>query len=331
MKKQNLAALFKGKKVLIAGDIMLDSYIFGRVDRISPEAPVPVVAIERRENRPGGAANVAMNILSLGGVPMLCASTGNDVEADMMFDLLEEKGINTQFLFRLQEAKTTTKIRVMAQKHQLLRLDYEKNNDLTAEGEHSFLNRYAMALKQADVVILEDYNKGLLTEKNIPLLIQMARELNIPVCVDPKKKNFWAYKGVTLFKPNLKELTEALNLTQDTATENNFLDWIQTLENTLQNDISFLTLSEKGVLIHSKKEHHFVPSFVRQVADVSGAGDTVISVAALCLAAGLDIKSIAIIANLAGGLVCEEPGVVPIHIQSLELHYQKLIHSHAVL
>jgi rfaE bifunctional protein kinase chain/domain len=219
----------------------------------------------------------------------------------------------------------------MAQKHQLLRLDYEKNNDLTAEGEQSFLSQYALALKQADVVILEDYNKGLLTEKNIPLLIQMAREYNIPVCVDPKKKNFWAYQGVTLFKPNLKELSEALNLTQDSATENNLLDWIQTLENTLQNDISFLTLSEKGVLIHSNKEHHFVPSFVRQVADVSGAGDTVISVAALCLAAGLDIRSIAIIANLAGGLVCEEPGVVPIHIHSLELHYQKLLHSHAVL
>jgi rfaE bifunctional protein kinase chain/domain len=331
MKNLNLAALFKGKKVLIAGDIMLDSYIFGRVDRISPEAPVPVVAIERRENRPGGAANVAMNILSLGAIPMLCASTGNDVEADIMFDLLEEKGMNTQYLFRLNEAKTTTKIRVMAQKHQLLRLDYEKNNDLTAEGEQSFLSQYALALKQADVVILEDYNKGLLTEKNIPLLIQMAREYNIPVCVDPKKKNFWAYQGVTLFKPNLKELSEALNLTQDSATENNLLDWIQTLENTLQNDISFLTLSEKGVLIHSNKEHHFVPSFVRQVADVSGAGDTVISVAALCLAAGLDIRSIAIIANLAGGLVCEEPGVVPIHIHSLELHYQKLLHSHAVL
>jgi len=321
---QNLSEIFAGKKVLIAGDIMLDSYIFGGVDRISPEAPVPVVAIEKRENRPGGAANVAVNIKALGAEPLLCAVVGEDEEGKIMQKILKEAGVSTEYLFISKRRKTTAKIRVMAQKHQLLRLDYEQTDDLDNDENNNFISAFTRAIKEADVLILEDYNKGLLTNQNIKKLISIAKESNVPIAVDPKKKNFWEYKGVDLFKPNLKELKEALNSTDDLSNETLFLDAVTEMENKLSNKLSFITLSEKGVFIKDKLTHFFLPAFVRRISDVSGAGDTVISVASLCLASGFDARTTALIANLAGGLVCEEPGVVPIDLQKLEEEYSKL-------
>lgn len=321
---KNLKELFSGKKVLIAGDIMLDSYIFGTVDRISPEAPVPVVAIDNRENRPGGAANVAVNIRSLGAIPLLCAVIGSDEEASIMKDILQKNHVSTAFLFASNNRKTTAKLRVMAQKHQLLRLDYEQTDDLSNQDQLLFIDAYKKALIEADVVILEDYNKGLLTEETIPQLISLAKEKGIPVCVDPKKKNFWAYQGVDLFKPNFKELKEALQTTDEIKDNHSFLKAIVELESKLNNAISFVTLSERGVFIKEKASYYFLPAFVRSIADVSGAGDTVISVAALCMAVGMPIKEIALLANLAGGLVCEEPGVVPISIEKLQAEAEKL-------
>jgi rfaE bifunctional protein kinase chain/domain len=321
---KNLKELFAGKRVLIAGDIMLDSYIFGSVDRISPEAPVPVVAIENRENRPGGAANVAVNIQALGAIPLLCAVIGSDEEADMMREILVKNNVDTDYLFVSQNRKTTAKLRIMAQKHQLLRLDYEQTDDLNSNDQALFITAFKNALQQADVVILEDYNKGLLTAETIPQLILLAKQHNIPVCVDPKKNNFWSYKGVDLFKPNSKELKEALQSTVDLKDEQNFLDAIHELETRLENKISFVTLSERGVFIKENTMHYFLPAFVRSIADVSGAGDTVISVAALCLANNMPIKQIAVLANLAGGLVCEEPGVVPISIDKLQAEADKI-------
>lgn len=321
---QSLSEIFAGKKVLIAGDIMLDSYIFGGVDRISPEAPVPVVAIEKRENRPGGAANVAVNIKALGAIPLLCAVVGEDEEGTIMQKILKEAGVSTEFLFVSKRRKTTAKIRVMAQKHQLLRLDYEQTDDLDDDENKNFIVAFSKAIKEADVLILEDYNKGLLTNQNIKTLISLAKENNVPIAVDPKKKNFWEYKGVDLFKPNLKELKEALNSTDDLVNESLFLNAVSEMEQKLSNKLSFITLSERGVFIKDKLNHHFLPAFVRRISDVSGAGDTVISVASLCLASGFDAKTTALIANLAGGLVCEEPGVVPIDLQKLEEEFSKI-------
>lgn len=325
--QHDLKTLFKGKRVLIVGDIMLDSYIFGSVERISPEAPVPVVAIEKRENRPGGAANVAFNIKSLGAIPMLCAFVGNDSEGEIMKNILLENEISKDYIMVSPTRKTTAKLRVMAQKNQLLRLDYEQTNDLNQDENLLLFNSFNAAIAQADVVILEDYNKGVLTSDNISKLISIAHEHNVPVTVDPKKKNFWEYKHVDMFKPNLKELKEALNSTDNLSDEHFFLKAIKEMEMNLSNKISFITLSERGVFIKDQEQQHFLPAFVRTIADVSGAGDTVISVASLCFAARMPIKDIAFIANLAGGLVCEHPGVVPINLERLESEYLK--HSHS--
>lgn len=314
----SLSQQFKNKKVLIVGDVMLDSYILGTVERISPEAPVPVVAIEKRENRPGGAANVAVNIKALGADPILCSVIGSDEEGEIITQILKDQGVNTATLLQSERRKTTTKIRVMAQKHQMLRLDYEDLSDLSGPDNERFISGYRSALKNVDVIIIEDYNKGVLTEQNIELILLHAKELGIPVVVDPKQKNFWNYKGVALFKPNLKELREALGYTENPKNNQELLEWVAQMEQKLSNQISFITLSERGVFIQKQETHHFLPAFVRRIADVSGAGDTVISVAALCLACGFSLKNIALISNLAGGLVCETPGVVPINLLELE-------------
>jgi rfaE bifunctional protein kinase chain/domain len=328
---EDLRKSFAGKKVLIVGDIMLDSYIFGSVERISPEAPVPVVAIEKRENRPGGAANVAVNIKALGADAIICAIVGNDEEGKIMQDILAESGVETSFIFESFKRKTTAKIRVMSQKTQLLRLDYEVTNDLDAEESRDFILTFSKAINGVDVVIIEDYNKGLLTAKNIPQIIDLCKKNNIPVVVDPKKKNFWEYRNVDLFKPNLKELKEALNSTENLADEKEFLNAVSQMEAKLGNKISFITLSEKGVFIKKADVEFHIPAFIRRIADVSGAGDTVISVAALCLASGFEIEKTALIANLAGGLVCEEPGVVPIDLDKLVSEYAKLNHNHEAI
>lgn len=315
----SLKEKFKGKNVLIIGDIMLDSYILGGVERISPEAPVPVVNIKKREDRLGGAANVALNIKALGANPLLCSMVGDDNEGRVLLELIEEYGISTEYIYRSTFRNTTSKTRVMAQKHQLLRLDNENTFDLNQEENSNFQSLVENALNNCDVVIFEDYNKGLLTHFNIPYFIKICNDKKIPTAVDPKKKNFWEYENVTIFKPNLKELKEALNWTEDINPLSESLDLaVEQMEGKLKNKISFITLSENGVFIKDKKESHRIAAHIRNISDVSGAGDTVISVAALCLANNFPIHHIAQVSNLAGGLVCEEPGVVPINLEKLE-------------
>jgi D-glycero-beta-D-manno-heptose-7-phosphate kinase len=322
----SLKEKFKGKNVLIIGDIMLDSYIIGGVERISPEAPVPVVNIKKREDRLGGAANVALNIKALGANPLLCSVVGNDNEGRILLELMKESGISTEYIYASTFRNTTAKTRIMAQKHQLLRLDNENTFDLNQEENSIFQDLVVNAIPKCDVVIFEDYNKGLLTHFNIPYFIKICKEKQIPTAVDPKKKNFWEYEDVTIFKPNLKELKEALNWSEDINPLNESLDIaVEQMEGKLNNKISFITLSENGVFIKDKKESHRVPAHIRNISDVSGAGDTVISVAALCLANNFPLYHIAQISNLAGGLVCEEPGVVPINLEKLESELVKNI------
>lgn len=315
---------FRDKKVLIVGDVMVDAYIIGKTDRLSPEAPVPVVNIERLENRLGGAANVALNVTALNAQPILCSVIGMDKEGDDYLRIMLEKGLDTSGIVRSAGRKTTTKTRILGNHHQLLRLDNEVTHDLSPEENKLLIDAFKKHISNCDVVVLEDYNKGVLNENNIPELISIARSLDKPVTVDPKLKNFLAYKGVTLFKPNLKEIKEGLKSDKNLKEKSNLKEAVNELHKALGNDMTMVTLSEDGVMITNHKDYEFIPAHFRNISDVSGAGDTVISVASLCIACGFNMHLTAELSNLAGGLVCEETGVVPINIEKLDKESQYL-------
>lgn len=324
---QQLIESFKGKKVLIVGDVMVDAYIIGKVDRLSPEAPVPVVNIEKRENRLGGAANVALNVAALNAIPILCSVIGNDNEGDELLHIMRNENLTSDGIIQSRDRRTTTKTRVLGNKHQMLRLDNEITTDLNTSDEQQLIRIFKQFITDCDVVILEDYNKGVLTESNIKLLIQIAKEANKPVTVDPKKNNFLTYKHVTLFKPNLKEIQEGLNSEKNLKDKNNLIEAVTQLNKLLENTYTMVTLSEDGVLMTDHKDYRFIPAHIRNIADVSGAGDSVITVASLCIACGAEMSVVAQLANLAGGLVCEENGVVPINIDKLLFEANHLQHT----
>lgn len=307
---------FKGLKVLIVGDVMVDSYIWGKVERISPEAPVPVVLINKREKRLGGAGNVALNVQAMGATPILCSVVGDDPEADMLINLMNHRDLQTEGIIRSENRITTLKERIISGSQHILRVDSETDKYLSKEEENLLLDQIKVFLTDIDVVIFQDYDKGNLSQYVIEEIIREAQNKNIPTVVDPKKKNFLSYNGATLFKPNLKELREGLKL--DFA---NDLDQVKNavhlLKEKIQFELALITLSEKGIYVESSAESHHIPAHIRKISDVSGAGDTVISVAALCVALKLAPKFTAGLSNLAGGLVCEHVGVVPIDCQSL--------------
>ncbi len=316
---------FKNKKVLIVGDVMIDAYIIGKTDRLSPEAPVPVVNIERYENRLGGAANVALNVTALGAKPILCSVIGEDKEGKDYIKLMGQNKLETTGIIASKGRKTTTKTRILGNNHQLLRMDNEVTHDLSKSENKQLVSVFKKLVKQCDVVILEDYNKGVLNQDNIPQLIEIAKSAGKPITVDPKHKNFLSYKGVTLFKPNLKEIKEGINSDKNLRLKDNLVSAVIELHKTLNNDMTMVTLSEDGVMITDHKDFEFIPAHFRNISDVSGAGDTVISVASLCLACGYDMTITAELSNLAGGLVCEETGVVPINIEKLKKESEYLI------
>jgi D-glycero-beta-D-manno-heptose-7-phosphate kinase len=314
-----LLAEFRTKRILVIGDVMIDAYILGKVNRVSPEAPVPIVSLEKQEERLGGAANVALNLLSMGAEPVLCSVIGADREGNRLTELMLEQQMTPAGIVPSKERVTTVKTRVIGNNQHLLRIDAEDTHALTATEEQHFIEAVSHILhtESIDAIIFEDYNKGVLTPNVITAIIQQAKEKNIPTTVDPKKENFLAYKGVTLFKPNLKELVEGIGIACTFAERGRFDIAVGKLESELGNAITFVTLSENGVYIKSGAEDHHVPAHLRTIADVSGAGDTVISVATLCLASGCSIETIAELSNLAGGLVCEKSGVVTIEPKQL--------------
>lgn len=309
-----LFSSFSQLKVGVIGDVMLDTYMWGRVERISPEAPVPVVTLENKEHRIGGAGNVALNAASLGAQVSILSVTGDDIEAGQLKQMLKEKGIRTGNIITSKNRITTTKTRVISRNQQMMRVDAEVTADLMPEDEKQLLGKAEayIAVEKPDVIIFEDYNKGVLTPLMIETVIQQCRSKNIITAVDPKRKNFLTYKQADIFKPNLKEVKEALNLLTDDVSIQR-LEGIHTqLAAALQHRISFITLSEKGVFYKEAAAATIIPSHFRNIADVSGAGDTVIAVASLVYAATKDFKLAAAIANIAGGLVCEEVGTVAI-------------------
>ncbi len=328
MTKQEITSLFNNfnkLNVLIIGDVMIDAYYFGKVDRISPEAPVPVVSVQRKENRLGGAANVALNIQELGANPILCSVIGNDDDAVIFDKLLASKKLSNQGIINSSNRITTVKTRIIGNNHQMLRVDAEIDNDLIDQDKAELIAKIIAIINQQkiDAVVFEDYDKGIISSVVIEEVVNICNEKNIPTTVDPKKRNFLHYHNVSLFKPNLKELKEGLNIEINPKELEDISTAVAQLNNQLNNKITFITLSEYGVYIANQNKQHLEKAHVRNISDVSGAGDTVISVATLCLALKQPIEIIAALSNLAGGIVCEKVGVVP--IQKDELLAEALI------
>ncbi|MEQ1675175.1 MAG: bifunctional ADP-heptose synthase [Chitinophagaceae bacterium] len=310
---------FTSLKVVVIGDLMLDTYMWGKVDRISPEAPVPVVLIDKKEYRIGGAGNVALNCKSLGAQVTVLSILGNDGEGKFLEQLLQDTGLDTSGLIKSDKRITTSKTRVISRNQQMMRLDTEITTTITDDEANALLSklRAFIAASKPDVIIFEDYNKGVLTPALISEVIALCKANGIVTAVDPKKKNFFSYKGADIFKPNLKEVKEALNLLVDDIGLRQLGSIHGELEKMLQHRISFITLSEKGVFYQQDGDAMIIPSHIRNVADVSGAGDTVIAVAALVYAATKNVRLMAEVANIAGGVVCEEVGTVAISKEKL--------------
>ena len=328
-KLQEYFSKFNGMRAMVVGDVMIDAYYWGKVQRISPEAPVPIADIEEHENRLGGAANVALNIMALGATPIICSVIGDDEKSGVFNELLERRGFSSIGIIQSHERRTTVKTRIIAEGQHLLRVDEEDRHLLSGDDEILFIERCKAIMESntIDVLIFEDYNKGILTPKVISALIDIAKANEIQTTVDPKKDHFFEYQGVDLFKPNLKELREGLKIEVDPDNKNSLILAVEQMEMKLKNRWSLITLSEYGVFVKNKSDSTVIPAHPREIADVSGAGDTVISIASLLLAAGANPVELAAIANLGGGLVCERVGVVPIDKALLFKEAQNLIQN----
>ena len=327
MSYSDLFDQFSTKRVLVIGDVMVDAYLMGKVNRMSPEAPVPIVDLFEKDERIGGAGNVALNLAALGASPIICSVIGKDAEGERLIHLFNEANIATDGIYASSNRRTTVKTRVLSNNQQLLRIDSEDTTLINTTEEGELLKQITSVLEsKIDGIIFEDYNKGVLTPTLISAVLALAKVHQIPTTVDPKKDHFFEYKGCTLFKPNLKELKEGLQVDFDFSTNQSaFLNAVNDLQSRLGNSISFITLSEHGVFIQEEEQPIFIPAHLRNIADVSGAGDTVIAVATLCLISGADVQTIAAISNIAGGLVCEQPGVVSIEKERLLNEVTKLL------
>jgi rfaE bifunctional protein kinase chain/domain len=310
---------FKKQKVLIIGDVMIDSYLWGRVDRISPEAPVPVLSNIHIEKRLGGAANVALNIKAMGAVPILCSVIGDDDRGQEFIELMSFQNLTDVGIIIENNRITTRKTRVISSNQHLLRLDEEQDDYIRPEPEKRIIDFVLNILTEGkiDSIIFQDYDKGVITPKIINDVIKAANKKNVPVLVDPKKRNFLNYERVTLFKPNFKELNQGLKAEIDKHDLESIASAMENLRKSRNHKMVMVTLSEMGIMINDKNEYHHISAEIRDIADVSGAGDSVISIACLCLAAGLPPIEIAALSNLAGGQVCERAGVVPVDREQL--------------
>lgn len=312
---EKLFSQFHDIKVGVLGDVMLDTYWWGHVERISPEAPVPIVALDRKEYRIGGAGNVALNLACLGSRVSVLSVIGKDEEGNSLCDLFTSNNISTDYLLKTDSRITTSKSRIISRNQQMMRLDSEITTDITDDLEQQLLQKVEQYIteEKPHAIILEDYNKGVLTEKIINDVIALCKKYNVITTVDPKRKNFLSYKGVDIFKPNLKEVKEGLNILVDEINTVLLNNIHEELKKKLNHSISFITLSERGVYYKDGKDSRIIPSHFRNIADVSGAGDTVIAVASLLYAATRNVNLMAEVANIAGGLVCEEVGTVAIN------------------
>ena len=302
---------FKGKKILVIGDVMLDEYLEGEVERISPEAPVPIVVIKEHRYKLGGAANVAHNVKTLGAIPFLIGITGYDAEAEVFKKLLDEKEISTASLIQENERKTTTKTRILAYEQQVVRVDRETTKEISKETEAKILQEVKKQLAEIDAIIFQDYEKGMLTQQICETIIKRAKERNIPTFVDPKK-NFMKYKEVTLFKPNYREL---LSMTKEEDMENA----CKSVFEKINPSIIFVTKGKEGIYIAEKGNKIMqIQTKAKEVYDVTGAGDTVISVIALSMINKIPLEITAQIANIAASISIKEQGNVAVSLEKLQ-------------
>ncbi len=307
------------RKVLIIGDVMIDTYLWGKVDRVSPEAPVPIVSDIIEENRLGGAANVALNIKSMGAIPILCSVIGGDERGTVFLDLLEEQNLSDVGITVDDYRITTQKTRVISGFKHLLRIDEEIENNLSRRIQNKFIEIVLNLMKtgRIDAIIFQDYDKGVVTPSIISRVNTLAKQMKIPVMADPKIRNFHKYSEVTVFKPNLKEFLKGVRLDAKKSEIDKLVTAGETFREKQKIGILLVTLADNGILVFEEGKHTHIPAERRQVTDVSGAGDTVISIAALCYASGMTAAQIGILANMAGGQVCEKSGVVPVNREQL--------------
>ncbi|MCF6268443.1 MAG: D-glycero-beta-D-manno-heptose-7-phosphate kinase [Melioribacteraceae bacterium] len=310
---------FKNFNIAVIGDMMLDGYLWGDVKRISPEAPVPIVEIDNEFFRFGGAANVALNISKLGCNAIPIGVIGDDRNGNIFKELLHNENMNSELLINDSSRATTTKTRVISSDQQIVRIDKESKQRISNEIEEQLFTSLKLNIENIDGIILEDYNKGVLSASLIESIITLANEKEKIVTVDPKFDNFFSYKNATVFKPNLKETEDAFGVKLNSKKE------IENIGFKLLEKINckylLLTLGADGMAIFEKdKEIKLIPTKARKVLDVSGAGDTVISTLTISLLAGASISEATCFANYAGGLVCAEAGVVPIEFDKLFNH-----------
>ena len=302
---------FSKKKVLVVGDLMLDTYLWGQSNRISPEAPVPIIEVNKVENNLGGAANVALNLSSLGCEVLLVGLIGSDVESDILKNLLIKNNIDSTSLVESAKRPTTVKSRIISHDQQVLRTDREIIDDISTELNEELISIVSSLINKADGIILEDYNKGVLNPLSISKIIKLANAANKPVYVDPKVKNFDLYKNVRLFKPNFSEFRSFYK--ENNSLENDGFD----LKNNLNTEILMITRGADGVSLFVGSDYHDIPTKARSVHDVSGAGDTVIATFTLTDLCGASPKESVLLSNFAAGRVCEEVGVVTINLGML--------------
>jgi len=307
---------FIGKRIAVIGDLMVDKYVWGSVSRISPEAPVPVLEIESESTRLGGAANVANNIKSLGAEPVLFGIVGEDAAGVNLKNILREMGFPDDGVITDSQRPTTVKTRVIAHNQHVVRLDYEVRKDIDAPIIRRVSDILGAMSNNIDAILLEDYNKGMITKELSEVVIKFAENKNKIITADPKQNNFFQYKHVTVFKPNRKEAENALGL--PAGTDEQAVSAARELLKRLECENVLLTRGEKGMtLFECNGTYAHIPTKAREVADVSGAGDTVISTLTVALAAGANVKEAAAIANHAGGIVCGEVGVVTVNKDKL--------------
>lgn len=323
---QQLFARFDNITAIVIGDAMVDSYLWGKVDRVSPEAPIPIVSVIKKENRLGGAANVSLNLQALGATPLLFSVIGDDEKGRRFRKLMDKNNLSTDGIFIDSHRITTVKSRIISGGQHIARVDEESTDFIDGDLELLIFNSIARTIenRKVDVIIFVDYDKGVITPTLFKKVHTLARQKGIYVAVDPKKRNFSLYDQVDLFKPNFKEFIEGIGLPLKKGDIDTLKKAAEQYKKEKSFKFIFITLSELGVFLSNSVSQTYYPAQIRYIADVSGAGDTVLSIASLSLAAGVDPRHMALLSNIAGGLVCEKVGVVPIDREILAKELEKI-------